>query len=127
MTSARRAERSRIADTREEESDGRGERKCREISDFTARVQVLADATKVTFKVERVHALGALSDDLYETARARLLEEIAATPAAAPAPAPTNREGDRAVAITALPTEVLSLVLSQLCLVRKGAAPRSRP
>ena len=68
--------------------------------------------------LQRAHALGALSDDLYETARARLLEEIAATPAAAPAPAPTNREGDRAVAITALPTEVLSLVLSQLCLVR---------
>ena len=67
--------------------------------------------------LQRAHALGALSDDLYETARARLLEEIAATPAAAPAPAPTNREGDRAVAITALPTEVLSLVLSQLCLV----------
>ena len=52
--------------------------------------------------IQRAHALGALSDDLYETARARLLEEIAATPAAAPAPAPTNREGDRAVAITAL-------------------------
>ena len=68
--------------------------------------------------LERAHALGALSDDLYETARARLLEEIAATPAAAPAPAPTNREGDRAVAITALPTEILSLVLAQLCLVR---------
>ena len=36
--------------------------------------------------IQRAHALGALSDDLYETARARLLEEIAATPAAAPAP-----------------------------------------
>ena len=30
--------------------------------------------------LERAHALGALSDDLYETARARLLEEIAAAP-----------------------------------------------
>ena len=44
--------------------------------------------------LQRAHALGALSDDLYETARARLLEEIAATPAAAPAPAPTRAVGD---------------------------------
>ena len=68
--------------------------------------------------LERAYALGALSDDLYETARARLLEEIAAAPAAAPAPAPANSAGDGAVAITALPTEILSLVVAQLCLVR---------
>ena len=37
--------------------------------------------------LQRAHALGALSDDIYETARARLLEEIAAAHAAAPAPA----------------------------------------
>jgi hypothetical protein len=54
--------------------------------------------------LERAYALGALSDDIYETARARLLEEVAAAPAAAPAPAPANREGDRAVAITGYPT-----------------------
>ena len=68
--------------------------------------------------LERAHALGALSDDIYETARARLLEEVAAAPAEATAPAPANREGDGAVAITAFPTEILSLVLAQLCLVR---------
>ena len=36
--------------------------------------------------LERAHALGALSDDIYETARARLLRKAAA-PAVAPAPA----------------------------------------
>ena len=49
--------------------------------------------------LERAVALGALSDDLYETARARLLEEVAAAPAVAPAPAPANSAGDALVAL----------------------------
>ena len=76
--------------------------------------------------LERAYALGALSDDIYETARARLLEEVAAASAAAPAPAPAKNGG--AVAITALPTEILSLVLAQLrlCLLYTSPSPRDR-
>ena len=64
--------------------------------------------------LEQAHALGALSDDLYETARSRLLSEIAAAPAAAPAPADGEGDGANArlaAALAAVPEDQREAVL----------------